>query len=774
MKRSFSVLIIFILCFEPGVFACTAFCLKSNGNIYLSKNLDWPIDWGYLFLNERGIDKSVLTSSVISPEEFHWISKYRSITFNQFGKEFPLGGMNEKGLVIEELNMQSVKDKNDSRKTPINEFQFVQYILDNFESVGEITEYLDQFQYQPLFGYLHYIIADRSGDILIIEYNGSDFSLFHPNLTGFTVLSNNKYEESVKYCSNFSEFGGHMTIKNRKGSNERFVFTAKLIADFKNNSPVEYSFMILDSIKQNDTRWSLVYDINNLIVKVKFHSCTSIKEFNFNKILDLQEISSYGGNLSDCSLINNDGLSKVMSNDNTELVRNALLGLSEIDRESIDYNLIYKIADIGNRGLSCRTDENLVKELEDVIHYMPEASPMTYQDDLLADFLNREKFKVVGLGEATHGTKEFCELKHRLFRFLVENYDYRVLAYEFSYRKSLHINDFVLHGRGNIDSLLADESWIQNNSEVKNLLQWMRHFNQDKASEDKVIFIGIDNQLDALSPEETIRCLAGRYPEFVDNNSKLINQISQLKGISYHSMSLKEYVFRKELYQKLENMLLGDINLNRKSLSDYTCFNVSQLAKALNNSHEFLYRLYHDNENLRDRQLAENVLRINEWLIKDNGLVVWAHNAHIACNPDYYGNGKPAMGEYLKNALGNKYLSVATSFSKGRFKAVMLDDHGRDTKPLTCTIDIDPPCVSVNKIMDMAGSSDFLLKINDIDPDSELFSYLNTKMPFMGIGDLYLGSPEKHFFNDRIINLIDSYDLMFYFRDTAPVTISSN
>jgi choloylglycine hydrolase len=28
-----------------------------------------------------------------------WISKYGSITFNQYGREFPTGGMNEKGLV---------------------------------------------------------------------------------------------------------------------------------------------------------------------------------------------------------------------------------------------------------------------------------------------------------------------------------------------------------------------------------------------------------------------------------------------------------------------------------------------------------------------------------------------------------------------------------------------------------------------------------------------------------------------------------------------------
>jgi erythromycin esterase len=679
--------------------------------------------------------------------------------------------MNEKGLVIEELNMQSVKNKNDSLKTPINEFQLVQYILDNFESVGEITVSLDQFQYEPLFQCLHYIVADRTGNTLIIEYNGSHFNWFSPNVTGFSVLSNNNYEESVKYCSNFIGFGGSLEIKNRKGSNERFVFAAKMIAEFKHNHPVDYSFMILDSVKQDDTRWSIVYDIKNLIVRVKFHSCTNIKEFNFRKVLRFKDISSYGANISECAFQDNSGFKDVTADENTELIRRVFSELYQNEHSEVDYDLLFKIAVTGSRGLPCKKPENILKELDKIIIEMPDTPPLAFPDNVIGDAFSQGTYKIVGLGEATHGTKEFCELKHRLFKFLVENYNYKVLAYEFSFIKSLRINDFILHGTGNIDSLLAGESWIQNNSEVKSLFTWMMHYNQNKAPGDKVYFIGIDNQLDANSPEETIRYLYEKYPLLVDKKDRLINQISQLKKTNYGSMSPEEYEFRKVLFQKLEKMILEKLGMSREILSDYNWFNVSQLIKSLKNSHEFLYRLYNDKENLRDRQLAENVLRINELLNKDNGMVVWAHNAHIACNPDYYGNGKPAMGEYLKNALGNKYLSVATSFSKGRFKAVMMDSDGNDTDPLTCTIDTDPPYMSVNSILNKAAGHNYLLKVNDINPDSELFGFLDTKKPFIGIGDLYLGMPEKHFFNDRIINLIDSYDLIFYFRDTTPVTI---
>ena len=32
-----------------------------------------------------------------------WVSKYGSVTFNQYGRELPTGGMNEAGLVVETI-----------------------------------------------------------------------------------------------------------------------------------------------------------------------------------------------------------------------------------------------------------------------------------------------------------------------------------------------------------------------------------------------------------------------------------------------------------------------------------------------------------------------------------------------------------------------------------------------------------------------------------------------------------------------------------------------
>jgi penicillin V acylase-like amidase (Ntn superfamily) len=38
-----------------------------------------------------------------SPNPAKWVSRYGSVTFNQYGCENPTGGMNEAGLVVEQM-----------------------------------------------------------------------------------------------------------------------------------------------------------------------------------------------------------------------------------------------------------------------------------------------------------------------------------------------------------------------------------------------------------------------------------------------------------------------------------------------------------------------------------------------------------------------------------------------------------------------------------------------------------------------------------------------
>jgi choloylglycine hydrolase len=87
---------------SPGVQACTTFLMKdAKNNLYYGRNFDFPVGEGLIQINERNMVKQAMV--LPSDKPFSWVSLYGSITFNQVGREFPYGGMNEAGLVVEQM-----------------------------------------------------------------------------------------------------------------------------------------------------------------------------------------------------------------------------------------------------------------------------------------------------------------------------------------------------------------------------------------------------------------------------------------------------------------------------------------------------------------------------------------------------------------------------------------------------------------------------------------------------------------------------------------------
>ncbi|MDF1881593.1 hypothetical protein JHD50_09805, partial [Sulfurimonas sp. MAG313] len=86
---------------------CTTFILKNRNHLALAQGYDFYYGHGLIITNKRGIKKvalcELLTKYNLYDEALktpRWTSKYGSITFNQFAREIPTCGINEKGLAI--------------------------------------------------------------------------------------------------------------------------------------------------------------------------------------------------------------------------------------------------------------------------------------------------------------------------------------------------------------------------------------------------------------------------------------------------------------------------------------------------------------------------------------------------------------------------------------------------------------------------------------------------------------------------------------------------
>jgi choloylglycine hydrolase len=96
--KLFLVLFVLQVLFFLKVEACTTFVLKDSSQIVFGRNFDFNVGSGFVVNNPKGISKYALVSN--EDNVMRWISKFGSVTFNQFGREFPYEGMNEKGLVV--------------------------------------------------------------------------------------------------------------------------------------------------------------------------------------------------------------------------------------------------------------------------------------------------------------------------------------------------------------------------------------------------------------------------------------------------------------------------------------------------------------------------------------------------------------------------------------------------------------------------------------------------------------------------------------------------
>ncbi len=280
-------------------------------------------------------------------------------------------------------------------------------------------------------------------------------------------------------------------------------------------------------------------------------------------------------------------------------------------------------------------------------------SPESGWDDLRRMESTIGNARIVAMGEATHGTREFFQLKHRMLEFLVEKKGFTVFGIEANWPESLAINDYVLNGTGDateaLDSLYF---WTWNTGEMLDMIQWMRKYNQDPKHANKVKFFGFDMQVAHVAVRN-----AERYLEKVDpGEAKLASTL--LAPLSDANRERESANKSKYFWQKTEGMIesfLGSLERRKKvyveasSLEEWTLarHNLEIVRQAV--EMHSVDRL--GNFSPRDQAMATNV----EWILDQEGpeskIMLWAHNGHVSTAP--LGEGE-SMGMVLRKTYGAK------------------------------------------------------------------------------------------------------------------------
>lgn len=242
------------------------------------RNYDWVTDAGMVCTNLKGLSKTSMKTE--NGETINWVSKHGSITFNQYGKEFPTGGMNEKGLVVELMWLDETKYPANDNRPAIGVLQWIQYQLDNCTTIDEIIVTDQQLRISPTGTTpLHYLVADANGKAATIEFLNGKMVVHKGSYLSFPVLTNNTYDESVRSVKN--------STTNGDNSLERFAKACKMIKQLNaaniSKSLNDYAFDILGEVAQGDfTKWSIVYDISNKTIQFKTNRFKQVKTVRFS------------------------------------------------------------------------------------------------------------------------------------------------------------------------------------------------------------------------------------------------------------------------------------------------------------------------------------------------------------------------------------------------------------------------------------------------------------------------------------------------------------
>lgn len=101
------------------------------------------------------------------------------------------------------------------------------------------------------------------------------------------------------------------------------------------------------------------------------------------------------------------------------------------------------------------------------------------------------KYQIIGLGEATHGNREFHLIRAKISQYLIEHCGFAGVIMEFPYSKSQELHEYILNGKGDLEKIILNLGyWTCATMEIKEFLVWLCEFN--KNSKRKALLFGND------------------------------------------------------------------------------------------------------------------------------------------------------------------------------------------------------------------------------------------------------------------------------------------
>ena len=241
---------------------------------------------------------------------------------------------------------------------------------------------------------------------------------------------------------------------------------------------------------------------------------------------------------------------------------------------------------------------------------------------------------IVALGEATHGTREYFQLKHRIIRYLIEKRGFTTFALEANVTECRAVDAYIQGGPGDPRELLSNlYFWVWDTEEVLALVEWLRAWNGDRRHP-RVSLVGFDMQTKEIAFQSAARFVK-LSPE--DTKRSLETRAAYIEGIA-----------------TIESRLATTRVVPQEIRDD---FEVVRQWLALTGT-----KTPAEEHRLRDRFMADNIAS-RASRPGAGKMIVWAHNMHVEQDYEF------AMGTYLAQRFATAYVPIGFLFDRGTYNA---------------------------------------------------------------------------------------------------------
>jgi erythromycin esterase-like protein len=293
------------------------------------------------------------------------------------------------------------------------------------------------------------------------------------------------------------------------------------------------------------------------------------------------------------------------------------------------------------------------------------ARPIHGEDELdrLAELVANKR--LVLLGEASHGTHEFYDLRAALTRRLVSEHGFKAVAVEGDWPDALR-TDHYIRGLGDDEDAEAALSaferfprWMWRNADVAALLDWLRVVNRTIPERERVGFYGID----LYSLHASMRAVIA----YLDDNDREAAARARERYACFDHVQVDPQQYglqahlgigpkcETEVVAQLAEMQRRKLARSGRTPTGDAWFHAIQQAHVVRNAEAYYRTMFAGRSaswNLRDTHMADTVDMLAHHLGVDEPakLIVWAHNSHVgdARATEMGDDGQITLGQILR------------------------------------------------------------------------------------------------------------------------------